>query len=409
MKNKFNIRIAFCWLITAICTLVFHSDSSRASSNSEIDTFRVAVVMPFELKRNAVLLGSDTVKSSVHPSSMPALHFYEGIRLALDSLKVSGNKITVSAYDLPTDLHGLTKLIAELERQKINAIVGTFPDNLLTHAIQKTGHSGIGLILTQTFSAEPVAGNSHCVIAYASTLTQCRRVIEKFHKKYPEANYILVKGKKGREPEIANAFKSSIIQVTGTPSVVKTIDLNSTGISAVSGHMVTAKTNIILFVSSDEPVVNPGLSAIEKMANGNTIVCGLPTWQNFESIDFMSFENFRVAMFENNPIDYNDQSRIRLQKRFVNQYFDDPLVTGFAGFDIMTHIIKPLSESKISEMEKLFRAGQKMFGTPYRFSKLNGGGLENTEVVLSYLIDYSFIPSEVADRYLQEIQKKKIK
>ncbi|MFZ9942841.1 MAG: hypothetical protein ACO3O0_04460 [Bacteroidia bacterium] len=399
--------IFFCLLLTfsARCTLAkefYEQDTAETAK-----PIKIALVMPFEVGRNAQVDPANPDGPWIHPFSLPALHFYEGARLAVDSLTKRGVRSSTVCFESPADSSRMDKLLDELARDSFNVIIGSVPDKLLPMTVERTEKEGMKLILTQALSAEPIRGHTHCALAYASTATQCSLVVDRFLKKYPNANFVIIKGKNPREKEVAEAFRAAVDTVASMTSTVRVVDLATSSSSSAASGVVPDRQNIIFFVSSDEPVVNPGLASLAKSCPRNTIICGMPTWVNFESIDFMSHERVQIGLFDNNYIDLTDPNRIKFRKRFVNAYFDDPLSSGFAGYDLFTYVVPLLKKYPEASLQELLVGEKKRSNKVYEFSEFPEGGIENHRMTLTLLVDYRFIAFEGVEMYRKEQLKKK--
>ncbi|MFM7053544.1 MAG: hypothetical protein ACKOX7_02275 [Bacteroidota bacterium] len=371
-------------------------------SSDDAKNIKVALVMPFEVARNEELDPANSDGPWIHPFSLPSLHFYEGARLALDSLDQLGLNCKITCFEPPTDSVGITRLINELKREGFDLLVGSFSEKLLHHVVRKTEAVGVKLLLTQAMSSEPVKGKGNCALAYASTATQCSLVVERFKKKYPSSNFIVIKGKSPREKELSDVFRAA----ASKHHSVKMVDLSVSGVSSVSDGISTSRQNIVLFVSSEESIVNSGVITLAKVCPKNTIICGMPTWLNFESIEFLSVKGVRISLFDNNFIDYESPERAEFRKRFVKTYFDDPLASGYAGFDVFTQILPLIAKEPKTDLDDLLNNRTKFSGRPFEFKKLLNGGAENHNITLTFLSDYRVIDMDDPEFDIDETDSK---
>jgi hypothetical protein len=403
-----NIRfwVLTLWFFSVAINTSFGQDTTRTEAPRET---KIALVMSFELNRNIGVDPANPESPGIHPLSLPALHFYEGARLAVDSLSRKGGAYDLVCFESPTDSSGMNRLLDVLEKDSFTVFIGFVPDNLLPMTVERTAEAGIKLILTQAYRPDAIRGHPHCALAYASTATQCSLVVDRFLKKFPDANFVIIKGKKPREKEVAEAFRAAVDTLVSGTSTVRMVDLATSGVSAASGGVVSGRPNIIFFVSSEETVVNTGLASLAKSCPRNTIVCGMPTWVNFESIDFMSHERIQISLFDNNHVDYRDPERAKYRKRFVNAYWDDPLSSGFAGYDLFSYLVPLFRKYPDAELEELLVGDKKRPSLFYEFVKFPEGGFENHRMTITYLVEYRFIPMDKVDAFRKEMLKKKAK
>jgi hypothetical protein len=64
------------------------------------------------------------------------------------------------------------------------------------------------------------------------------------------------------------------------------------------------------------------------------VICGLPTWENFESIDPKMLQKLQTHIFTSTFIDYNSPYVKNFRKNFIEKYKADPVHNAFLGFSI---------------------------------------------------------------------------
>jgi hypothetical protein len=400
-------RILRLLLFISAMFCCYHPGHAQDSLVAE-KKLKVALVMSYEVGRNANIDPSDPESPGIHPFSLPALHFYEGSRLAIDSLSRRGQRYDLVCFEAPSDTSGMEKFLDQLTVDSFNVVIGYVPDNLLPMLVKRAKRDSIKLILTQALRSDPIIGHDNCALAYASTATQCSLVVDRFLKKYPNANFIIIKGRKPREKEVADALQAAVDTLASGTSMVRVVDLAVSGVSGASAGIVSDRQNIIFFVSSEEPVVNPGLASLARSCPRNTIVCGMPTWVNFESIDFMSHERIQICLFDNNYIDLSDPNRLKFRKRFVNAYLDDPLSSGYAGYDMFSYLMPLLKKYPDADLKDILIGDKKRVSPVYEFSQLPEGGFENHRMTITMLVEYRFIDINLVDAFRKERLKKKM-
>ncbi|MFM7079911.1 MAG: hypothetical protein ACKOYC_09010 [Bacteroidota bacterium] len=411
LKDRFMVAHSRFWFLSLLLvgSVVNSGFGQDTTTTQAIRETKIALVMSFEVHRNGGIDPANPESPGVHPLSLPALHFYEGARLAVDSLTRKGFKYDLVCFESPTDSSNMEKLLDGLVEDSFTVFIGFVPDNLLPITVERTAEAGIKLILTQAYRPDAIRGHSHSALAYASTATQCSLVVDRFLKKFPNANFVVIKGKKHREKEVAEAFRAAVDTLASGTSTVRVVDLATSGVSAASGGVVSGVPNIIFFVSSEETVVNTGLASLAKSCPRNTIVCGMPTWVNFESIDFMSHERIQISLFDNNHVDYRDPERAKYRKRFVNAYWDDPLSSGYAGYDLFTYLVPLLRKYPNADLEELLVGDKKRPNPFYDFKEFPEGGFESHRMTITYLVEYRFIPMDKVDAFRKDLLKKKAK
>lgn len=349
----------------------------------------ISVIMPFELRENFPHVTEETAvppEPFIAPNSLNAVHFYEGCLLAADSLVSNGKNLTVKAYEAPSDSVTLKRLLSNPAVKNSAVIFATLPNHLSSVAAGFAEKNKLPLVITSAPSADFLAGNPHVILSSASTITQCRMMVEKMLDLYPASNVIMAWRKVKREDELAAVFRSEIKKLKGYASF-HDINVQDKGYDGIMKVMSTSSRNLIFLISSDEALVNPFLNKIEEAGIAETVISGLPTWMNFESIDFISFKNLRIHVFDNNFINYDDPQRQNFRSVFIKKYFDDPNPSAFNGFDLTYQIGRHYS-GKESDLINLMNKAFNNIGPAFKFEAVPGGGFENKSISVLRYTDY---------------------
>ncbi|MEY3344061.1 MAG: hypothetical protein RL090_1745, partial [Bacteroidota bacterium] len=105
-----NIRfwVLTLWLFSVCTKASFGQDSTSTEAPRET---KIALVMSFEVNRNVGIDPVNPESPGIHPLSLPALHFYEGARLAVDSISRKGSAYNLTCFESPTDSSGMDRLL----------------------------------------------------------------------------------------------------------------------------------------------------------------------------------------------------------------------------------------------------------------------------------------------------------
>jgi hypothetical protein len=336
---------------------------------------KIVVIMPFGLTENfrEEVEGEDV---EITQASMSAIHFYGGAKLAADSLKKNKAEISIFAYDTPGDSASLARMMSNFAIKDADYVIGTFPSNMVSAAASLAKINGERLILTQSPNTTVLEGNPNTAVAYASTVSQCREMVDFVLDNYPDANVLLVFRNTRREDELAAIYRDEIKIKNRFATEFNATDKNTEDLLPL---LIPDKPNVMFLVSSGEAFVSPILSFMDTLNIPGIVVAGLPTWKEFESIDFMSFKNIKVSIFENNFIDYSDEKVKAFRKKFLSVYHTDPLPAAYNGFDWVFTLGKSPSkkDKSLNDLIKEIFPANDM----YRFIEHSpGGGLENKSI-----------------------------
>ena len=344
------------------------------------------LVMPFELEQNFKEASVETTEPLVSPSSLPALNFYEGAMMAVDSLKKAQIDVKLSAFDTPGDSASVVRMMTNGIFKDAEIIFGTFPSNLAAVAANVAKTNKLNLVLTQGPSPDLLKENPGVALALASTITQCREMVNFIMNQYFDANIILVYRNLKREDELASVFREEIVR-RSSPADFHEFNATNKEILELLPAISTTKRNLVFITSSDEAFVSPFLSLLEEQQIFGIKVCGLPTWDKFESIDFMSFNNIQTHLFDNNFIEETNPGASLFRKQFLQRYQAYPMPSAYNGFDLVYNLSKSMVDPR-PELSKLISDAFTGRGNGYEFVSTNGGGYENKHISVLRIADY---------------------
>lgn len=357
----------------------------KEDNKNQVVKRKFALIMPFELEQNFKAESGESQEPEVSTSALNALNFFEGAKMAIDSLKSQKVEIKLSSFDTPADSAGIVRMLSNAAVKDADMVFAMFPNNLVSAAAGIAKANNVKMILTQAGSPDLLKDNSNIALAYASSKTQCIEMVDFMLDQFRDANIILVYRTVKREDELASIFRDEINKVKGN-SDFKEFNATSKTTKEIAGLLNKTKRNLVFLISSDEAFVSPVLSLLEEQNLFGIKVSGLPTWLNFESIDFMNFHNLQVHLFDNNFIDLEKPVKAQFRKAFISRYYMDPMPSAYNGFELIYNIGGSLRDNYES-MEKLMKlsfAGS----DSYNFSDDVSGITENKNVSVLHLIDY---------------------
>ncbi|MDQ3052016.1 MAG: hypothetical protein M3Q95_14130 [Bacteroidota bacterium] len=347
---------------------------------------RFVMIMPFELEKNFVTSIDETTEPEINPSSLGALNFYEGALIAVDSLKSQKVEVKLNSYDTPSDSAGVVRMMTNAVVKDADLVIASLPNNLAEVAARIAKTNNIKLVLTSAGSPQLLSDNENVALAYASTKTQCREMVAFMLDQYTNANIILLFRTTRREDELASIFREEILKLKGDSDFQ---DFNATKkeYKDITGLLSKTKRNLVFVISSDEAFVSPVLALLEEQNIFGIKVSGLPTWLNFESIDFNMLNNLQVHLFDNNFIDTDEKEKSMFRKSFVSRYYSDPLSNAYNGFDIVYRLGLSLRQ-EYTGMENLMMSSFKSGNENYNFVSTGSGGIENKSISVLKITDY---------------------
>jgi ABC-type branched-subunit amino acid transport system substrate-binding protein len=358
----------------------------------------IALLLPLYLEQNFEI---DTSNSEVdmEPRSLPALSFYEGARLAIDSLNQSGIKVKLDVFDTSSDSSAKRAIVLKYQSLKnYDLVYATFPSSQANIAADEAKLLGIKMVLTQFGNSAALQSNSNIVLASPSTITQCKLMADYIVNEYHYSNFMILVRKIKKENDLADVFKketdSLLVNKYKSENKITTVYYNDSIAPGLLKYLSADKRNILFLPSSDESYVSSVLNAIDTLKQKITVV-GLPTWENFETVQYNKFLNLEIYIFSNSYLDYNDTETKNFRKKFIDHYKIDPLFNAYQGFTL-THYFTKLFNSY--DKNFIEHVSDNSMNAPFKFVQTEKqSGHENTSISILKYSDYQLLKVNKTD------------
>ena len=352
---------------------------------TESKEIKIALLLPLYLEQNFEIDTSDT-EVDFEPRSLPALAFYEGAMLAVDSLQNSGKKIKIDVFDVASDSSAKHSIIINYAALKnYDLVFANYPSAQAVAAAEEAKLFGIKMVLTQFGAATSLKNNANLTLALPSTITQCRLMADYMLEQYHYSNFIVLSRNIKRENELADTFKtetdSLLNQKFNSGNKCLLLTYTDSVNHLLIKNLSAEKRNIIYLPSSEESNVSSILNGLDTLNEKITVV-GLPTWENFETVQFGRLLNLEVYIFSTTYLDYENTEVNYFRKKYIDRYRTDALFSAYQGFMLTNYFSQLHSQFNSNFFDHL--ADQTVNG--FKFIRLEKGyGFENNTIsVLKY-------------------------
>jgi LysM repeat protein len=332
---------------------------------------RVAVMLPFFLEENSVRSYIDSTKKDskgnkiyrevnlpgewIYEGSLPFLETYEGILIALDSLRALGLKVELDAFDTGADTSEVKSLISSGRLEGMDLIIGpVYSSNLGIISSWATEYS-VPVVspvplrdqnilenrptlfrvypsanVAQDISVEELRlhRGSNIIFLYSDTLMSDPRTFD-YWRKISSA----------MEP--VSLDDSTIITPHYFTGLIPKNDTYS-GVTSFETLLNPYRENIIVLAISQTPKVSSAFSTLHTLSRKYSIkVIGYPEIGSLETIDLRYYYDLELFIPSESYIDFNRQAATEFITSFRKKFGTEPMAESFAwrGFDIAFYFI----------------------------------------------------------------------
>ncbi len=324
--------------------------------------FRVALMLPLYLSETSFIDTGDTLAEK-KPETYRAfrfIQFYEGARLALDSLVKSGLNVKLYVHDVTEDIASVRNIIAGQDFEKMDLIVGPVfkgPFELVAEAARE---KKIPIINPFSKRNDVILDNPWVFKVQPSYYGQLNKMVEYLAATYPEANYIMIHQTQTRDLDTLEFVKSRILAkiYSDLPSWAGRADSLAAGnrvsdlfyylegIGGLTEKLSPGKDNILVCVSTQRAFVANIMSNIQGLSKAyRLLLTGMPEWLDYD-LDLEYAMKLNLHLFTTAFVDFSDEQVKQYVILFRNQYENEPSANGHAyeGYDIMAYFLKALKE-----------------------------------------------------------------
>jgi ABC-type branched-subunit amino acid transport system substrate-binding protein len=338
----------------------------------------IALLLPFEL--NSINLKTagrrDVAKADL------AIDFYQGIKLALDSLTANGHNFNLQVFDTQNQETRVVNLAMASSVRSNDLIIGpVFPDAIKTFA--DFSELGGALQLSPLAAAMPAEFNNPGLVTINNTIDQHGRKIAEFislNYKPELVNVVLINTQKTDDAKFSSFFKSSLAQLSGGKF---RITERSTAI-AIESFLNPAKNNLVIIASSDRLFLLPAIDKLYKLVNqGYRIdLFGHPNWIKGKYLSQEKMQALKSKISTSYYVNYKAQNVKNFIARYRDEYGLEPSEYSFKGFDIGFYFGGLLEKYGKDYADHLGDSVYKGLHNNFKFSRDPKFGFINNELMI---------------------------
>ena len=322
-------------------------------SHAQIDTtksMKVAVFIPLYVEE--VFHGNDYTlgKSNLPKKIIPGLEFYNGVQLAIDSLKQEGVKVEISIFDTKKAGLSLTELFISPEFDNVGLIIASISNMAELKSLSELALAKQIPLISATYpNYVSNVANPYFVLLNSSIQAHLEGLY-KYMQKHYILNTIYALTKNGKTEDFIKNYLSELNK--NTPSIqlnIKWMNVNDSTFNTAEliPKLDSTKENIVMVAS---PTENFGLNIVKNLSREylyNITAIGMPTWDNVKELDNRECRNINVVY--STPFLYTSSSLGLIS--YVNdvykeKFYSKPSDMVFKGYETTYHFTKLLLKYK---------------------------------------------------------------
>jgi ABC-type branched-subunit amino acid transport system substrate-binding protein len=319
------------------------------------------------------------------------LDFYEGLKLAVDTLEKQNIKISLRAYDTERSTEKIKKIIETQELKYTDLIVGPFypEENKIVQEFSQA--NAINIIHPFSNNSEIIGSNSFGFLFQPSSETLGRKSAEYLAAHDREKHTMVFYGTGKKDSVLAANFveaaKANGVQVLHVERVnsrdaKKVTDILATPIEfdefKYPKEFSLKKDSISsVFVASDDPLIYTKVIGAIEARNDSTMVIGTENWLDDNAIDLDKYETLGIVMAAPNFVATAKNPAYKaFEHKFMKIHGRPAPSAALRGYEFMLFVGNQLKQNGVYFQQAL-RSGGVLpgylgQGFDYRYSRDNG-------------------------------------
>ena len=343
----------------------------------DIEQIKAAIILP-------LMLGD-----SITSEQMKMVEFYEGVLLALDSLKKQGVSVDLHIYDSGNKLTSIAPILNKPEMRGMNLIIGPVHDTHIKEAAAFADTTGIRLVVPFARQIDEVFTNPYIYQVNTPQSYFYSEVYDHFFMQFPHPNVIFFESPEEDDDELIGGFKREL-SYRDVPYTVLPAD-TATNKDSIMAHLDIDRENILMMTSEKSGSLNNMIPVFQLLVRDtastkfDTHLFGYPQYQVYTNNHLASFYEidtyFYSSFYTNNLLPeakaFHQKYRRTYSKEIVNRYPKYAIL----GFDIAYYFLKAMHlygtdiDSRLHEMKYV------PLQTGFKFERVNNwGGFINRKI-----------------------------
>ena len=327
------------------------------------------------------------------------LHFYEGVLLAIDSMKSLGMDIQLHVFDTKRDITVVDSIVHTPEFLQLDLILGPIYPNVQGPVADFALRNRIPMVSPLSNNDRIVEENAFYYQINPTYKKLLRLTANYISDDYFNSNFIVLKMTPdidGTENEYVNLcheklFNSGYYNYTDDVSF-RVYDFKKLGSFGLSRILSPTRENVFIIPSSSEGEISEGISNISNFASDyNVTVIGTNKFEDYKSISQEAFHNVKLKFIDPYWIDFTKPETNKFYLKFRENYKCEPNQFSVQGYDATFYFLNALWNYGEDFSECLPYMDIDLTQGNYYFEKVSDrGGYMNTGAsLISYELDYT--------------------
>ncbi|MCX6269243.1 MAG: ABC transporter substrate-binding protein [Bacteroidetes bacterium] len=348
--------------------------------------YNVALMLPLFLSSiDQIDAANPDPKIFDNSKSFQFLPYYEGFRMALDSLEKQGVKLKLFVYDVDKDTAKTKQLLKKPEMKSMDMIFGLLYHSNFQIVASFARKNRISLINPISEKSELCTGNPYVFKAQPSKKEQLDQLASYMAGAFRDGQVLIVRNGQYGDRDIFDRLKKSCQERNLTVQVVE-------GQAAAILRFSKDQPNYVVAISDNQAYTLDLLRGMYKLRNDyNLTLIGLPLWSAMEGLENEYLVALKTHMMARSFIDYENPGVKRFVSHYQELYKTDPELLAFQGFDQAFYFLTALNSYGTNISRCIGGLKMNSMQTRFDFVQTKGNGFENRSWMIYKYENYKLL------------------
>lgn len=349
-----------------------------------VDPFvKVALLLPFSAKDYPVFVDTLVEKMPVQISarSEQFISFYEGVLLAVDSLKNQGYKVNLKVFDTERSAEKMYTMVDEIDRFHPDLIIGPVYGSVYKALMDDLTNKNIPVIYPLSSRSEEFGVYPDFIQVNPSMKALTVAMSDWLREEAEEANLVCLNltGNEVSHSDLEDIrlFKEYMHRIGS----MNFYDWNTSAVplDGLRLQLLPDRENIIILPTTKEAEVSKILPVLSALTDGYRItVVGFPEWQAFTSVDHETYFKLNTKIFTYSYVDNTTEPAKRFALKYRKYFYTESNNLAYKAFDMSLYFIELAAKYRDRTLDALEFYPRNGDFSRFYFQKMEGqAGKEN--------------------------------
>ncbi len=355
----------------------FTVPGTRTELNSLSGSVRVAVLLPFFINENNTRSYTDSTRRDaqgnkiyrdvtkpeghIYEGSLPFLETYEGILIAVDSLRALGLVVELDVFDTGADSSQVNRLLWSGALNNVSLIIGPVFSFNMEKVSSWAAQRNIPVVSPVALRDKNILENKPTLYRVFPSDNIAQDMMAGELRNHKGSNVVFLYADSAMYDPSTAALWGKVRNVMAEAGQDDTTSLTSfyftglsqrrnaySGVTSIDNLLVSERENIIILASNNSSVVSSAFSNLHGLARRYDMkVIGYPEIGGLETVDLKYFYDLELFIPAGSYIDFDAPASKEFTAKFMRKFRTEPMAESFAwrGFDIAWYFIGGLASA----------------------------------------------------------------